>query len=149
MIADKIHINVPERAEVFAEKIKLFPVGCRGLFFDNKLAGYGISHLWELENIPPLNEYLGQLPEKPTCIYIHDIVVLPEMRGYKAADRYIDYIKQQAKRMSINSLALVSLYGTDTFWNRFGFKIYSNEKIKSKLGSYGKAAKYMICDLKE
>ncbi|MDR0306540.1 MAG: GNAT family N-acetyltransferase [Chitinispirillales bacterium] len=144
-IAEQIHKTVPERPEIFTEKIELFPDGCRGLFFDNRLVGYGISHLWNLNSIPPLNDFLGYLPENPTCIYIHDVAVLPEMRGHKAADRFMDYIMQLAKKLSINSLALVSLYGTDIFWSRFGFKIYSNNDIESKLKTYGETAKYMIC----
>ena len=146
-IADQIHTNVPERPEVFAEKMRLFPVGCRGLIFENRLVGYGISHLWNLNDIPSLNEFLKQLPENPNCIYIHDVVVIPEMRGHRVTDKYMDYIKELAVKMSINSLALVSLYGTDTFWSRFGFKIYSNDELKSKLASYGETAKYMVCNL--
>jgi N-acetylglutamate synthase-like GNAT family acetyltransferase len=69
------------------------------------------------------------------------------MRGHKAADRYMDYIKQLAKKMSINFLALVSLYGTDIFWNRFGFEIFSNNDLGLKLASYGETAKYMVCKL--
>ena len=148
-IADLIHTTVPERPEVFAEKIKLFPAGCRGLIFNNRLVGYGIAHLWNLYSIPALNDFLKQLPKNPTCIYIHDVVILPVMRGHKAADRYIDYIKQLAIKMSINSLALVSLYGTDSFWNRFGFTIYSTDDLKLKLVSYGETAKYMICNINE
>jgi GNAT superfamily N-acetyltransferase len=146
-IAVQIHSTVQEKPEVFAEKINLFPAGCRALIYENRLVGYGISHLWNLNNIPPLNNFLEKLPENPTCVYIHDVVVLPEMRGQKATDRYIEYIKQLAKENSLKSLALVSLYGTDTFWIKFGFKIHLNKEIENKLLSYGETAKYMICNL--
>lgn len=144
-IADRVHKTLPERPEVFAEKVRLFPEGCRKLFFQNKMVGYGISHPWTLYSIPPLDEFLVSLPQNAQCIYIHDVVVLPEARGQNAAGRYVDYIKRLATRLAIPSLALVSVYGTDVLWSRFGFHGVQNEELSRKLVSYGATAKYMIC----
>jgi len=146
-IAGQIHTAAPERREVFAEKIALFPAGCRGLFSGGRLAGYGIAHAWDIQKIPALDCFLERLPEKPSCLYIHDVAVLPEARGQKAADKYVGYIKRLARETRVGALALVSLYGTDVFWGRFGFKPYSSEELKPKLAAYGKTAKYMMCGL--
>lgn len=143
-IADLIHTSLPERPEVFEEKVRLFPSGCRKLVSGDDIVGYGISHPWMLYSIPPLDEFLKSLPQNPECLYIHDIVVLPKARGNGAAARYVDYIKHLAAAMSIRSLALVSVYGTGVLWRRFGFRVVQNPELDRKLVSYGATAKYMV-----
>jgi ribosomal protein S18 acetylase RimI-like enzyme len=146
-IADSIHTSLPERPEVFSEKVSLFPSGCRKLVKGNKMVGYGISHPWMLDSIPPLDDFLVKLPHNPECLYIHDVVVMPEARGHGAAAGYVDHIKGVAAQMGIGSLALVSVYGTDVLWGRFGFKAVQNAELSRKLESYGATAKYMTCNL--
>ncbi len=147
-LADNIHTTLPERPEVFEEKVRLFPKGCRKFVLNGNMVGYGISHPWVLNAIPPLNEFLKNLPEKPGCLYLHDIVVAPEARGLGASGRFVDYIKLLAQEIGVPSLALVSVYGTDVLWSRFGFRAVLNSDLSRKLLSYGTTAKYMICDLK-
>jgi hypothetical protein len=60
-IGDEIHINLPERPEVFAEKFNLFPEGCFVLTQNDTVVGYGFSHPWLLRSIPPLDTFLGVL----------------------------------------------------------------------------------------
>ena len=143
-IGDLVHADLPERREVFAEKTALFPGGCRKLVDGARIVGYGIAHPWILFSIPPLDTFLGSLPQNPQCLYIHDVVVLPEARGGRAAARYVDYIKNLAMAMNIGSLALVSVYGTDVLWSRFGFQVVHNPELNGKLASYGTTAKYMV-----
>jgi hypothetical protein len=148
-IADHVHTSLPERPDVFAEKLSLFPQGCRKLLLDNRSVGYGISHSWVLNSIPPLDEFLVALPPEPQCLYIHDVVVLPEARGHNASGLYVEYIKALAKVMHIQALALVSVYGTDVLWSRFGFQTILNPSLTKKLLTYGATAKYMICNLND
>jgi hypothetical protein len=145
-IADQIHATLPERPEVFEEKVRLFPAGCRKLVSATHLVGYGISHPWLLYSIPPLDAFLKALPESPQCLYIHDVVVLPVARGHNAAGQYVRYVKELAGDLNISSLALVSVYGTDVLWRRFGFHIVRTPDLDLRLASYGSSAKYMICE---
>jgi hypothetical protein len=69
-IGNGIHLSLLERPEVFAEKIRLFPAGCHVLIHSGEIAGYGISHPWQLYSIPPLDTFLEALPLKPDCIFI-------------------------------------------------------------------------------
>ncbi|MDD5502980.1 MAG: GNAT family N-acetyltransferase [Candidatus Thermoplasmatota archaeon] len=147
-IALQVHPGLPERPEVFKEKILLFPEGCRKLMSGTKIVGCGISHPWTLNSIPPLDSFLKQLPSKPDCIYAHDIAILPEARGKGASAQYMEYIKNLALEMGISHLAGVSVYGTYILWKRFGFKIVENADLNKKLASYGPSAKYIICDIK-
>ncbi len=144
-IAEEIHTELGERREVFEEKITLAPSFCRGLYADTTLVGYGIAHPWTLYSIPPLDSFIHDLPVNPTCVYIHDVALLPEMRGKGAASEYIHFVKEQAKKNKIDVIALVSVYGTDVFWKKYGFTIMDSRKIESSLSAYGTTARYMIC----
>jgi hypothetical protein len=61
-IADMIHVDLQECSDVFAEKLQLFPQGCFALVQNGAVVGYGISHPWQLNSIPPLDTFLGALP---------------------------------------------------------------------------------------
>ena len=147
-IADQIHTGLPERPEVFAEKVRLCPEGSLILVAGDKIVGYGISHPWKLHRIPPLDTFLEDLPNDADCIYVHDVVVLPEFRGKLATSSYVERISEWARAMRIGSLALVSVYDTDRLWARFGFRVVPPDaSLSAKLRSYGESAKYMICNL--
>lgn len=146
-IARQIHPTLPERKEVFAEKLRLFPEGCFKLMWKGKMVGYAISHPWKLFSIPPLDAFLQALPQDPDCIYIHDVAVLREARGRNAAGLFISKVSQVARECGISHLACVSVYGTDVLWSRFGFRVVMNDVIAAKLEGYGNTAKYMAADL--
>jgi hypothetical protein len=142
-IADSVHTTLPERPEVFEEKCRLFPEGCRVLVSSDRVIGYGVSHPWLLGQIPPLDEFLNALPDQPTCLYLHDIVVLPEARGQNAAGSFVKLLEDVARQRSITHLALVSVYGTDALWSRYGFAVANRPELAAKLSTYGPTAKYM------
>lgn len=145
VIADRVHTDLPERPEVFAEKVGLSPEGCRKLVVAGETVGYGICHPWMLQEIPPLDEFLRGLPPEPDCLYIHDVVVLPEARGGAATSRFVTHVRALAATREIGALALVSVYGTDRFWTRFGFVVEEGgEALRAKVASYGPTACYMV-----
>jgi ribosomal protein S18 acetylase RimI-like enzyme len=142
--ANSIHTSLPERPEVFEEKFNLFPEGCKKLIINYRIVGYCISHPWNLCNIPPLDSFLLKLPQRPDCIYIHDIAILPTARGKSASDLYISELIKIAKLHNINNLALVSVYGTTSLWERYGFQIITDAALEKKTESYGNTAAYMV-----
>lgn len=148
-IADEIHASLPERPEVLEEKCRLFPEGCRVLVRDDRVVGYAFSHPWLFGRIPPLDDFLWALPEAPTCLYLHDIVVLPEARGQKASERFLNGLESLAHQMSVGHLTLVSVYRTDALWSRHGFEVTKKSELEEKLQSYGPTAKYMTRALAE
>src|SRR5207244_4287137 len=103
-IGNGIHLSLPERPEVFAEKLNLFPSGCRVLIYSGEIVGYGISHPWHLNKIPPLDTFLNTLPSQPDCIFIHDVVVLPSARGHGAAQRFIEIVADAARERLIPAI---------------------------------------------
>jgi GNAT superfamily N-acetyltransferase len=146
-IRDSIHLTLPEGPEVFAEKFRLFPEGCFVFSREALVLGYGLSHPWLLRMIPPLDQFLGALPALPECLFIHDVVVLPQARGHGAASTLVDLLARLARKRGIPYLALVSVYNTDALWARFGFQVVTDSVLSKKLRTYGETARYMILSL--
>lgn len=148
-IGDICYPDLPETPEIFRHRIEQFPEGCRMLIKDEEIVGYGIAYPWELLSIPPLDSYLKPLPKLPLCMYIHDVAILPEARGHSASKDYVEYISELALSMSINFVCGVSVHGTSSLWKKYilGCKTYSDNEVKSQLGTYGFDAVYMIRDL--
>lgn len=143
-IGNGIHLSLPERPEVFAEKLNLFPPGCRVLIYSHEIVGYGISHPWQLNTIPPLDTFIKTLPSQPDCIFIHDVVVLPRARGHGSAERFIEIVADTAREHLIPALALVSVYDTHPLWMKCGFEVVRRPDLAEKLRSYGDTARYMV-----
>lgn len=146
-IAARIHPDLPERPEVFAEKMRLYPNGCLVLAADDEIVGYGISHPWMQQQIPPLDGFLEKLPDDADCLYVHDLAVLPNCRG-GVARAYVASVEALAHTSGIATLALVSVYATRPMWERFGFRpVTAGSELRAKLASYGESATYMLRDL--
>jgi GNAT superfamily N-acetyltransferase len=146
-IAARIHPDLPERPTVFAEKMRLYPDGCRVLATDDGIVGYGLAHPWMQHRIPPLDGLLEQLPGDADCLYLHDVAVLPDFRGGVARD-YVLAIEQLARASGIATLALVSVYATRPLWERLGFRpVKADAELRAKLATYGDSATYMLRDL--
>ncbi len=146
-IATALHPEARERAEVFEEKRRLSPGNCFALQFEHALVGYLISHPWRQGDIPPLDAFLGGLPDTPDCLYLHDIAILAEARGCGCAAAAIERLADNARRMNLHALALVSLYGTDALWGRLGFVPIARGALSAGLGSYGENAVYMRAEV--
>ena len=147
-LAEIIHPAFPERPEVFAEKLSLFPSGCYVLVRHEEVMGYGLSHPWILNCIPPLDSFLKGIPSDADCLYVHDVAVLPEVRGHGSAERYVDLMEECTCKIGVDFLVLVSVYSTQRLWARYGFEVANGSELDMKLRSYGPTAKYMIRNLK-
>ncbi|MCP3477520.1 GNAT family N-acetyltransferase [Bradyrhizobium sp. CCGUVB1N3] len=149
-IATAVHPDLPERGDVLAEKMSLFPEGCRVLIAGDDVFGYGIAHPWTLHQIPPLDDFLQRLPPAPDCLYVHDVAVMPASRGSRVATSYIETLARLARASGIEHLALVSVYDTSPFWARHDFRVIAPDAaLRTKLVSYGDGARYMVRNLAE
>ena len=144
-IADTIHPGLPEDDEVFSERVSLFPEGCLALLDSNSndLYGYTISHPIRRRQPPSLNSLLGKIDsEHADQYYIHDLAILPELRGRGFAQECMNKLFAIAKRYP--TTCLISVYGTETFWGRFGFvKVGIDKFLREKLLGYGDDAVYL------
>ena len=143
-IAETIHRDLPEGREVFEEKLRLYPEGCFVLVENGQVVGYCVSHPWLVDSAPALGRLMLTLPPKPDCIFVHDVAVLSQARGRGATGDLLELLLSLARRAHIRTLALVSVYGTYPFWNRFGFEVTANTALAGKLKAYGESARYMV-----
>lgn len=143
-VADQIHPDLPESDEVFAERIKLFPEGCLGLMEEkcDELGGYVISHPIKHLQPPALNSPLGKITTDADQYYIHDLAILPKFRGRGLAEECVKTLFAIASRYP--TTCLISVYGTEQFWSRYGFlPVKVDGILKEKLLDYGNDATYL------
>jgi ribosomal protein S18 acetylase RimI-like enzyme len=143
-IAGRVHLAYPEDEEVFAERQRLYPEGCRLLEVEGRPVGYILTHPWRYLEPPSLNVRLGMLPADPTTYYIHDLVLLPEARGSGAATAVVHEIIAHAAATGAANVSLVAVRGTQGFWRRHGFEAVSEPRLDAKLASYDAEALYMV-----
>lgn len=146
-IAAQIHPGYPEHEAVFAERLALHPAGCLVLAGGDGPGGYSLSHPWRLGQVPALDSLLGALPADADTFYIHDLALLPALRGGGAASACVDRLAAHARASGFARMALVAVGGSAGFWRRRGFREAHDESLAGKLASYDDAACYMVRDL--
>lgn len=141
-VANEIHPSLPESESVFTERAELFPEGCLVLVENNEVRGYIISHPIRHRQPPALDSLLGQIAPDADQYYIHDLAILPQMRGKGLGVVGMEKIFTVAGRYS--TACLVSVYGTAAFWGRFGFVACAvDEAMVEKLRGYGDDAVFL------
>lgn len=140
-IAEQAHPLFPEEPEVFYEKQRLFGSFCFVLEFDGAVAGYCLAHPWMRNRVPALNSLLGSAPERIDCLFVHDVAIAPSARGNGATRNLMDTLVDTAGRHRLRAITLVSLYGSDRLWRRYGFVATDIER--GQIASYGPSALYM------
>ncbi|GAB3765726.1 GNAT family N-acetyltransferase [Ramlibacter monticola] len=142
-IAAAAHPDFPEDEAVFAERLRLFPAGCRTLVgARGRLYGYVLSHPWQ-EALPvPLDSLLATLPARPETLYLHDLALLPGARGSGAAGEVVRELLGLARGLGLHSVSLVAVSGSAGFWGRQGFEARST--AARELRCYGDDAVFMV-----
>jgi ribosomal protein S18 acetylase RimI-like enzyme len=107
------------------------------LLNQKQVVGYLISHPYIRDKSAPLNTLIHEIPETPDTWYIHDLAILPEFRGRGMVRPVLEDIKALALSHGIKELSLVSVYGTEVFWTKMGFRHAPN-------GTYGTLMKQTI-----
>ena len=142
-IADDVHPAHLEDAEVFAERLALYPQGCLVLDAGGRVSGYALAHPWLRAAPPALNTRLATLPARADCLYVHDIAILPAARRRGAARAALQELDALAEREGLPLLALVAIPGTRAFWRGQGFAVVDRPALAAKLASYGTGARFM------
>jgi ribosomal protein S18 acetylase RimI-like enzyme len=146
-IANLVHVDFPEDAAVFEERLKLYPPGCWVLGQGSDIAGYLVSHPWRFGTPPALNSQLGELPADASTYYIHDLTLLPAARGSGAASAIVRQILAHAMQRGFANVSLVAVSGSAPFWQTHGFRLKGDDAdIRRELVSYGGDAHFMVRD---
>lgn len=149
VLAEAIHPAHPEGREVFTERQRLYPQGCHVLEVEGGVMGYALTHPWRWGEPPPLNSRLGEIPDRASTFYIHDVALLPEARGIGHASRIVEHAAEQARGASLGNLSLVAVNRSQLVWERLGFRATAIPGLDGKLMSYGSDAVLMARDLTE
>lgn len=139
----RVHTIALESRAVFASKRADFPAGTLVFERAGTVLGYGIFHPWMLDDIPALHALPFRTPERPDCLFIHDVALLPAARGCGAARALVAMARDEALARGLGWLALVSVYGTVPIWSRCGFAPRVPAGGAAKLVPYGETARYM------
>lgn len=148
-VADRVHPAFPEDAVVFDERLRLYPAGCLAFSSGEDILGYAVSHPWRAYDPPALNSRLGNLPPQPETYYIHDVALLPELRGSGAAALVVALLLARARKEAFSSASLVAVNGSSGFWEHHGFRNVASQKVVNaalarKLRGYDDAAAFMV-----
>ncbi|KAB8124175.1 GNAT family N-acetyltransferase [Komagataeibacter medellinensis] len=121
-LAGQLHPGCPERTDVLDERRRLCPEGCLILpDAQGKAGGYMLSHPWRMATPPALDTYLHHLPARPDCWYLHDIAILPALRGRGATHAALQIMTRLACARALRWLALVATEGAGPVWAHLGF----------------------------
>lgn len=82
---------------------------------------------------------------KADTLYLHDMAVLPPMAGRGLARALLAAWWAQAGSQGLHHTALVSVQGSQAYWERQGYAVQSLEQAtqRTRLASYGTDAVYM------
>lgn len=137
-----------ERRDCFAERFALFPQGCFALAAGEAVQGYLVAYPWPIGAIPPLDSLLGALPDSRETWYLHDLALLPGLRGQGHARPIVERLAAEARDQGAERIALVSVNASMPFWQGLGFEpVAGDAALARKLESYGAASRYLVREL--
>ena len=125
-----------ETGESFAGMIDVYPRGCIGIFVNNIFSGYVFFHPYYKDQVKPLN-HVFRLDGTENCVYLHDLAIHPNYRGLGLSRILIDRVDLESCRIGLLTQCLVAVQGSQSFWQKHGFKIIKEAK------NYGHPTYYM------
>lgn len=148
-IAQVVHPNYPERPEVMADRLMVFPQGCFVAVTGDDQAptmiGYTLVHPGVLLRPPALDSLLDVIPQGANCLYLHDVALLPASRGLGLGKSLVEILKKVAREWGWSTIALTAVNGSVPYWLANGFHcVDPDEALAKKLASYDDDAAYMV-----
>ena len=99
--------------------------------------------------ITPLDGDFSAPAPGPRVLYLHDMSVLPELSGQGVARHRGQHLFAAARQRGGQQAALVSVQGSQTYWERQGFSVKPvlDAQQSMHLETYGPGATYMTAAL--
>lgn len=128
----------------FENRLTLNPSGCFVLAAgEGEPQGYLVAYPWRADSAPALNTPIAAIPADAAVIYLHDLALMPGVRGGGWSRPIIERIADDARTAGWPVLALVAVNEAAPFWERHGFTIVEVQGMAAKLAGYGPGARYM------
>lgn len=121
VISDAVHGEFAEPRAVYAERLALYPHGCRVCEVDGAVVGLLVTHPWHGSEVPKIGALIGALPDQADVYYFHDIALLPIMRRKGAGAAAMEIVLAQAQAAGCREVRLVAVNGADSYWAAQGF----------------------------
>lgn len=143
-LADLCHPDLLESAAVLAEKQRLAPHYCFSLRSaeSGALSGYLLAHPWAKGQIPALNRKLGALPLLPDTLYLHDLALAENARGFGLAAAALQRLEAAARQGGFAFISLTAVHNSTPFWQKRGFA--AARSAADNLAAYGDDAVFMM-----
>jgi GNAT superfamily N-acetyltransferase len=142
-LSDAVHESYSEDVAIYAERLGLYPSGCFTLWQAERIGGYLISHPWYRDSPPALNAVLGSIPATADTYYLHDIALLPSVRGGGSGRIAVDLVMDLARKAGFQDVTLMAVNGADRFWASVGFTYVDATDPAAKPSSYGEGSYLM------
>lgn len=83
---------------------------------------------------------------QPDTLYLHDMAVLPALAGRALARALLQALWVQARERGLRFSALVSVQGSQAYWQRQGYAVQppASAAQAAQLAGYGDGAVYMV-----
>ncbi|PJI95504.1 ribosomal protein S18 acetylase RimI-like enzyme [Acidovorax sp. 69] len=137
-----------EGGEVFARRLAS-PANCSlVLERDGQMCAYLAAYRTAWGKITPLHGDFEAVA-RPDTLYLHDMAVLPACAGQGLARALLQPLWAQAVEQGMRHSALVSVQGSQTYWERQGYapQPLDDATQRAGLGGYGEGAVYMVRSL--
>ena len=134
-----------ESAEVFARRLAS-PAQCSLVLEDGgRVCAYLAAYGSLLGKVTPLHGDFEAVPQ-PDTLYLHDMAVLPQLVGRGLARALLGPLWQHATARGLRQSALVSVQGSQGFWERQGYAVQPlpDAAQRQRLEAYGAGAVYMV-----
>ena len=134
-----------EPREVFARRLQGAGHCSWAAVQGGELVAYLAAYWSRPGAITPLNGDFADYADA-SVLYLHDMAVSSVAAGQGLAQRMVQAVKTQAKARGVHRTALVSVQGSQLYWERQGYRAESvtNAAQQQHLASYGEGALYMV-----
>lgn len=111
-----------ESAAVLGRKLALAPQACWLAHAGEAALGYVFAHPWHGAGAPPLHVPLAALPAGADRGFVHDLAVVPAVRGRGVAAALLARVREWSCAAGHRGVCLVALADAVPFWLRHGFR---------------------------
>ena len=134
--------NLVESPESVISKFRVSSDTCFVHMTNEKINSYCLAYPYPKLTPPPLNNLLNEITLSKN-IFLHDLSVTPEFAGNGIARKMLSKLFEICFSQNFNSITLMAVQNSETFWQKFGFKIIKSKNISP---TYGVDSKLMLCD---
>lgn len=138
-----------ESPDAFAAKLQAYPQWSFVIEANGTLCAYLICLPVADMQLPELNTAQHDTEIRPTQLYLHDLAVSTDARGYNLAQKLVEHAIEAATPY-FSAASLISVQRSQSFWQRQGFEPVHQppHQLVSKIRSFGENAQLMRRELR-